>query len=260
LSWVKILKLIFHPIPVGLATYISLVLFVADGISWNKIELMTLLNHLFLILLSFTTSFSVFAYYRYKFYKAKPDLLFYDNFHKSTGWINRGDGKISITDETSYSLKHCLKKDGASDPHGGYKKIGRTISANFVFSGWIYAPFNRGKDAYGDRIAIEDKEFNGYGFAVAHGGKFIEIERREHGIGQTIKGHKRRHFSPPIDQWYHFEFTLSNTGNLALSLFDSSLIKIVNIKATDTKYKKFDRIAIHGGYPYYIDDLKITTT
>ena len=188
-----------------------------------------------------------------------PTILFYDNFHKSTGWIDRGEGKVSITDERAYSLKTCLKKDGDYDPHGGYKEIGKEISPGFIFSGWIYAPTERGKDAHGDRIAIEDKEFNGYGFAVVHGGKFIEIERRENGVNQSIDGHKRKHFSPPVDQWYWFKFSIDRDGNIVLSLFDSSLTNIVSIQALDTKYTEFDRIVIHGGYPYYVDELKIVS-
>ncbi|MBW1813606.1 MAG: hypothetical protein JRJ39_08005 [Deltaproteobacteria bacterium] len=192
--------------------------------------------------------------------ESTPKLLFYDNFHRSTGWVNRGKGEVSITDDQSYSLGWSLKKSGDSDPHGGYKEIGKVISAGFIFSGWIFAPPERGKDAEGDRIAIEDEQFNGYGFAVAHGGKFIEIERRERGVAHAIKGNRRKHFSPPVDQWYHFEFTLNRKGSLRLSLFDNSLTELVNITATDTKYKKFDRIVIHGGYPYYIDELQIVTT
>ena len=36
--------------------------------------------------------------------------------------------------------------------------------------------------------------------------------------------------------------------------------RIAAITAVDSTYNHFDRIVIHGGQPYFIDDIKIITT
>jgi len=49
-------------------------------------------------------------------------------------------------------------------------------------------------------------------------------------------------------------------GKLSLSIYDVSGVCLVDsIEAKDTKCSEFDRIVIHGGYPYYVDELKIVS-
>ena len=35
--------------------------------------------------------------------------------------------------------------------------------------------------------------------------------------------------------------------------------RLISLSAVDSKYSEFDRITIHGGKPYYIDEIKIIT-
>ena len=49
-------------------------------------------------------------------------------------------------------------------------------------------------------------------------------------------------------------------GEFSLELFDKSrkLIRHIDSNA-DNFYNKFNQVSIHGGYPYYIDNLKVET-
>jgi hypothetical protein len=68
---------------------------------------------------------------------------------------------------------------------------------------------------------------------------------------------KRINFNPPQNSWYQFEFHSSSDGKFALYLNNSQGDRLVGISAVDSRYNQFDRIVIHGGQPYYIDDIKI---
>ena len=210
-------------------------------------------------LFSATTIFSVFAYHRYKPSKSKPSLLFYDNFYDDIGWEPYGMGTVEKSDEKLWCVSYSLKKDTKSDPNGGYKLIGKKIKAPFIFSGWIYRS-NIENGRWTDRLAVEDENNNGYGFGVGHGTKITAIERRDNGVAHSeVLNFKRT--TPPLSIWYHFMMCFGLNGKLSLSIHDASGIYLVDlIECKDNNYKEFDRVVVHGGYPYYIDDLKIIAT
>jgi hypothetical protein len=252
---IKKLKIIFHPIPIGIATYVSLVLVVTDGLKWDQFLSMALLNHLILILLSLTASFSIFAYMRYKPYKAKPHLLFYDNFNDDLEWKKYGDGEVAKSNDISWCGEYSLKKDKNPDPYGGYRMIGKKIKQPFTFSGWIYRS-DIANGRWADRIAIEDQNNNGYGLCISHGNHRTYIEKR---IGGRGAGNGPPSvYTPPLDKWYHFVMHFGSNGRFKLWLYDVNGVCISDVpEVTDRQFKEFDRIVVHGGYPYYIDDLKI---
>ena len=251
----KILKFIFHPIPIGLATYVSLVLVVTDGSNWSRILSMELLNHLILILLSLTSSYSIFSYYRYKPYKGKPTLLFYDNFNDDVEWKKYGDGEVFKTNEAYWCGEHSLKKDTNEDPYGGYKLIRKNIKAPFTFTGSILrSDIEEGR--WADRIAIENQDNNGYGICISHGNHRTYVEKRVSGRGFGIGSASI--YTPPLNKWYHFIIHFGSNGRLKLWLYDFNGVCIADVpEVNDKQFKEFDRVVIHGGYPYYIDDLKI---
>ena len=219
----------------------------------------SIILRIIIALFAATTIFSIFAYHRYKPSKSKPNLLFYDNFDDDIGWESYGMGKVKKSDEKSWRGQYSLKKDTNSDPNGGYKLIGKKLKAPFIFSGWLYRPdIEDGR--WADRLAIEDENNNGYGFSVGHGRKITAIERRDKGTAHSeVLNFKR--IAPPLSSWYHFMMCFGLNGKLSLSIHDASGIYLVDsIECKDNSYKEFDRIVVHGGYPYYIDDLKIITT
>ncbi len=184
--------------------------------------------------------------------------IFYDDCESVKGWEKYLAGEVSISkDITPHVGKFCLKKDKHNDPNGAYKLIGRKFKLGFTFSGWIYRPSGR-PGGQADRLAIEDSLFNGYGFAIAHSQKTAQIERRDK--GKSALTYNKVQFDAIKDNWYSFELHTTTDGKISLNLGNSSGDKICSVEAQVTDYREFDRITIHGGHPYYIDDLKISIT
>ncbi len=224
--------------------------------SIGSIDKIAILIRIILAFFTATSIFSIFAYFRYRIYKSKPNLLFYDSFEDDSEWKKHGSGEVYKSDEKIFSGKYSLKKDANPDPYGGFRLLGKKIRAPFIFSGWIYrSDIEDGR--WADRLAIEDENNNGYGFSVSHGNSVTAIERRDGGNAQSglLKG---KGATPPLLKWYHFMMHFGRNGKLNLSIYDSSGVCLININdCKDKRYKEFDRIVVHGGYPYFIDDLKI---
>jgi hypothetical protein len=186
-------------------------------------------------------------------------VIFYERFDSFDEWSDYGRGSVSQSSFVSHAGDCSLMKHGAGDPNGGYRRLGMGIDAGFVFSGWIFRP-RLPSPGNGDRLAVEDARFNGYGFTVAH--QFGQrpdlafVERRDN--AQPSRLDTVHEFSAPREQWYQFEFVVRATGEMELRVCDSSganLCKITDV--SDDRYRSFDRVVVHGGYVYYVDELKI---
>ena len=185
----------------------------------------------------------------------QKEQLFIDNFENFVGWHNYGKGTVIQSQDIAYKGNFSLKKDGNSDPNGGFKKMIERVGLEIVFSGWIYRP-SQSAGGLGDRLAIEDANFNGYGFCIDHGSNCVWIERRDAGMPKKISPD---HFLfTTKNQWYQFKFFMEEGGQFNLKLFlrRGKLFREVN-SDIDNSYNSFDQVAIHGGYPYYIDNLKV---
>ena len=184
----------------------------------------------------------------------KPAILFYDQFKTLEGWQDYKKGTIAHSNDFFLKGNYSLKKHGNNDPNGGYKIFPKPISVNFCFSGWIYRPSGKlgGK---GDRLAVEDENFNGYGFSVAHDTNFVQIELREDGKPSKIS--RRNDFDCPKDDWYQFLFYIKKDGILELQIMNSKGNQLISLSGQNSKFDTFDRIVIHGGQPYYVDDIKV---
>lgn len=184
--------------------------------------------------------------------------VFQDQMDDFSPWRPYREGRISQSEEVAHSGSFSLKKDskdGLGDPHGGFRSIGKTIRLGHVFSGWMYRP-HKNTPGGGDRLAIEDENFNGYGFTVAHYSDVAWIERRDQGNPEVLT--QRVSCDPPRDQWYQFEFYLRGSGEFELRLYDRSGREFCRVPSVrDGKYRSFDRVTVHGGFIYYVDDLKI---
>lgn len=184
------------------------------------------------------------------------ETVFSETFETFVGWTKYRDGVVLHSTEVARSYGHSLKKDRYDNPHGGYKKIGRTLGHGFVFSGWIFNPANR-VGGRADRLALEDENFNGYGFAVEHSTQRVYFEKRTDGqlkqIGKITKCQQL-----PTDDWYRFQFYVLDDNVLQLRLFDSGDNEIHRISTrTQGEYGGFDRVTVHGGHQYYVDNLSI---
>ena len=63
---------------------------------------------------------------------------------------------------------------------------------------------------------------------------------------------------PPEDQWYRV--VLTRTGSsFSATLYDSVGAVLASTTATDSAHATSDRIVVHGGYTYYVDDITVTS-
>ena len=182
-------------------------------------------------------------------------VILSDDLRSFKGWQKYVDGEISLSDDCSHTGKYCLKKDSHNDPHGGYKLLGSTINRGFIFSGWIFRP-SVDNGGQGDLLAIENAAFDGYGFGIAHGLKTATIHKRIRGKYRLICDRYR--FKSIKGEWYHFDFHVDEGNRLELCLDDSKGNRLVSIVAEDSEFRIFDRVVIHGGHPYYVDNIKVT--
>lgn len=192
-------------------------------------------------------------------------VVFYDGFEEFTGWhdltndlVKGANGSVEWSSEHVYKGRHSLKKTTDGDPSGGYKELKEKVGLNILFSGWIYRPSDS-RGGKGDRVAIEDENFNGYGLFVHHGKQtLLKIERRDEGRGGGDNVLKSVSCSTIKDRWYQFKFYLKEGGRFDICIYDESSREIGKIKdAEDENYNSFDRIVVHGGYEYYLDCLKV---
>ncbi|MDY6951983.1 MAG: hypothetical protein SWE60_10750 [Thermodesulfobacteriota bacterium] len=83
------------------------------------------------------------------------------------------------------------------------------------------------------------------------------MELRENGIStENIGDGLALRHDPLKDVWYYFYLQLTDYGILHFSI-DVSGCRLLGISAQSTRYQEFTRVAVHGGHPYYLDDIKI---
>ncbi len=194
-----------------------------------------------------------------KYLSDEMSLILSDDFETSLNWEQYLDGEVSQSADFAHSGKYSLKKDKMNDPHGGHRTFDVTVHGGFIFSGWLYRP-SEGMRGVGERLAIEDNRGSGYGFCVSHqidGVVIYAIELRENGICTENIGNVLALRNDPLkDVWYYFYFQLTHNGILHFCL-DISGRRLRGIFAKAPIFSEFTRVAVHGGHPYYVDDIQI---
>ncbi len=182
------------------------------------------------------------------------DVIFYDGLETWTGWTDYGAGTVYQSGEQSYEGSFSLKKDSNNDPNGGYRPLSETVGRGIVLQGYAYrpAPWSGGSI---DRVGVEDSSFNGYSFAVNHNTNRIWIDRRDGGTPVRISA--RVPWDPPENGWYLWRLTLFENGTIAFGVYDLNGTPLAEVRATDSTYSSFDRVVVHGGYEYYVDELTL---
>ncbi len=179
-------------------------------------------------------------------------LVFFDDFEVFEGWQNYSSGVVEQSAEVSYKGRYSLKKTANNDPNGGYRLIGRNVSRGVVLEGYVYrpTPYAGGRI---DRIGIEDAGFNGYSFRVHHGQNYISIDRRDAGAATEIS--TRVTWDPPENEWYYWRLFVYENGTVSFSTYYENGTLAASVSASDSTYASFDRVVVHGGYDYYVDNL-----
>ena len=179
-------------------------------------------------------------------------LILFDDFESWEGWQNYRNGVVEQSSVVSYKGSYSLRKTGFNDPNGGYKLIGTAVDRDTVLEGYTYRPRPWGGGAI-DRIGIEDSSFNGYSFRVHHSQNYISIDRRTGGAATEIS--TRVAWDPPENGWYYWRLFLYANGTVTFSTYYVNGTPAASVSASDSTYSTFDRLVVHGGYDYYVDNL-----
>jgi len=175
---------------------------------------------------------------------------FFDDFETWEGWIQHGDGQVS---QSAAYVKHgsySLKKSSNGDPNGGCKAIGKTLGRNIVLECWILRESNSGSNA--DRVGVIDDNGNGYGLYKVDKNKYIGIDKRTNYTGTT---YNKKSATTTNKKWYFTQLILTDTQVIAQYVDDSGTLKRTSLD--DTDYTQFTRVYVFGGYPYYVDYMRI---
>jgi len=174
---------------------------------------------------------------------------FFDGFDTWSGWTNYSSGGV-VWD--SYGAEDVLNKVGNNDPNGGWKSFASSIADYRLV-------VRERRDSGGsggsmDRYGIEDGSYNGYGIyrtgKTAGSGNF-GFERRTTGSGSNAQYSS---LNQPYNNWYITELKKDGTS-LNASLYNGDDRSHVGSQAgTDSAHSgPFDRVAIRGGWSYYVD-------
>lgn len=184
-------------------------------------------------------------------------IVFFDDFETFTGWTTVGTGVVSQSSTQAYSGTYSAYKTTNGDPNGAYKLLDRSINREFVLTAWIWRESDTGGTL--DRLALVDSSGNGYGLAT-FASSTLQIERRDAYSGNSINTYSPSWTRPVNTAWYKVEFIGNSDNTFTFNIYDDSgAFQDGFTSSADATYSgPFDRVAILGGYPFYVDDLRVT--
>jgi len=186
--------------------------------------------------------------------KGKRTLLFYDDGSSAVGWDALGEGRITTAEDCPGLSRACLKKDLAGDPNGGYRLFGRPLRRGLTISVMIFHASDR-QFGPADRVAIENRDFSGYGFCLTNNCTTLWIERRDRKRPTTLA---RQTVELEPDRWYKFSLCIGSHPGIYLHVFDESGVRVASIDPVDDgTYSEFDRFVVHGGGTYYLRNIAV---
>jgi hypothetical protein len=191
-------------------------------------------------------------------------FLFFDDYEDndvsdytvySSGGVQSSNDPI---EPAGYTSSYSLEKINNSDPNGAWVILGFTMDTaanSYSFDGRIFRPSGYTGGA-SDRWAIEDSGFNGYGPILNHTGNTIAIEERTGGTGSALGSSVS--YDPPEDEWYKFTMYFRTGGIFDFyyySMDESAGDQVTGI--TDNSTTSFDRLTVHGGFEFLLDEVRI---
>ena len=182
-----------------------------------------------------------------------------DNLEVFSGWSNFGSGTFTQSSTRSFNGTYSGLKDTAGHGNGGVKLLSEPISRPYRMEMRIWTDDSARGSSSSDRIGLLNSSLEGYGLRVPPNAVGVE---RYNGGYSSMTTLSESAFSKPQLQWYKvvLEANADDTFTTTTYLEDGTLVGS-HTTAPDTTYTgTFDRIAIGGGYPYYIDDISIYGT
>ena len=191
---------------------------------------------------------------------AANTFVFFDNFEDGdiSDWSTYGNGVLSAYSGGVDSSSYSIEKNTDTDPNGGY--IAYTPSIND-----FELIFDTNKHATGagaqTRLGLEDSSYNGYSVQLtdpAGGAGNLCIETRAAGTGGNCDVASVG-VSTAMNTWYEMRLRRYGTNNLEVDFRDQYGFTILQSSSgTDSSYSSgFDRMVIHGGEPFLVDDIRL---
>ncbi len=182
-------------------------------------------------------------------------FIFFDNFETWSGWYTYLSGVLAQSTAYKVDGSYSAYKGNNGDPNGGYKLIGVTLNRNtpFVVEAYVLRPGSTSTSLW-DRFGIVDSNGNGYGFAERLDISGVGLDIRSSYSGNLNYGTYSTIIS--TGAWHLCSLIVTPTW-VASVIYTPTGALDGKYNSTDTTYSTFDRVYIFGGYPYYVDDLKI---
>lgn len=182
-----------------------------------------------------------------------PTTVFSENFETFSGWTTLTSGTVTQSSAKPYQGSFSGLKGTAGDPSGAYKLLTSTVNRSYILDAWIYSVEPRA-GGVNDSIAIVDSSGNGYSFSI--GSTTGRIERRAAYVRTAISPYS---FPRTGNVWYRVTFQALSDYTFSLVIRNASGIELVSLTSTaDVTYSgPFDRVAILGGFQYYVDNLVV---
>ncbi len=181
---------------------------------------------------------------------------FYDDFEEDTieNWIIYENPKVSI-DCTIFGRCVFYKEDGC-DPSGVYKALDKTINYPFILEASLYR--NELSTCPCNEVGLIDLLGNGYGTCECFNDDASSNVTLDIRTNYGRKLLEKVSISNLLNKWYKTYLAWDGKGNFIIRYFDIStnqLLKEFTIK--DVNYNEFSNIYIFGGYPYYVDWIRV---
>lgn len=181
-------------------------------------------------------------------------VLLRDDCSALDGWHILGEGEVTLVEDDPSIERPYLCKSGPGDPNGVFRCLPEAASRPISLTTWLCHPAPR-TGGPADRVAVEDKGGNGYGFCLTQGGKQLSIERRDSAHPTMIK---QKTVDLLENTWYRYVLRILGSGDIELEVFDSAGLEVEELAdATDETFNEFDRVTLRGGSDYYVRDLEV---
>ncbi len=182
---------------------------------------------------------------------------FFEDFEDFSGWKEINGGEISQDSYFPYTGSYSLLKDINCPPSGGEKYIGKfgpgyILEFNILRRVTSVCPY--------DEVGISNGTV-GYLFRFEHGDRPNLSIVLFDGEGETVIS--RTSASELFKEWYRGYISL-NESNLEVRLYKFSYIGrgiydyiLLNRTSMKNPLGWFDRVLVLGGYPYFVDAIRI---
>lgn len=179
----------------------------------------------------------------------------FENGGTLSGWSAFGTGVVSESNAAQHRGQYALLKNTNADPNGGSKLLTASVNRDWRIDTWVMSTAS-GQSA---SLGIENSSNNGYSFSVTFGTgtNNLVIQKRTASAPTTLG--TAGSFTLNTSTWYHVIFgSNGSTNSLTLQIIDASGNVASAAATNDSTYSgAFDRVLVHGGQPYYVDDLNV---